>query len=173
MKSLILVALSKQCQEEWGIDDVCYVSRSINSTHSKKIEQELDRKTRETRSGIHWQHCLIAKWCLCNCKLQQWPLGIYDVTHKHKPWHSHTNVCLVIHTLYSFPSVSIFHLPHKTPFTHSASSFTPPILPLSISIPWSGGRMKVRHTPATAEVRYCHLWAIQFSRLWQAGCLLG
>lgn len=48
-------------------------------------------------------------------------------------------------------SIYLIKLRH-VPFNHSSSSFTPPVLPLSISIPWSGGRMKVRHTPATVKV---------------------
>ena len=83
---------------------------------------EVDRNAKETHSSICWQHCLIAKWCLASVvqKLHQSLLGTFDATHTHltekcKPWHSHLNVCLMIHTLYSLPSVSFFpHLPHKT-----------------------------------------------------------
>lgn len=48
-------------------------------------------------------------------------------------------------------SIYLIKLRHA-PFNHSSSSFTPPVLPLYISISWSWGRMKVRHTPTTVKV---------------------
>lgn len=52
----------------------------------------------------------------------------------------------------------------RVPFNHSATSFTRPVVPLAISIPWSRGRMKVRHPPATVEALACRLSTAQVSR---------
>lgn len=70
-------------------------------------------------------------------------------------------------------SIYLIKLRHVS-FNHSASSFTPPVLPLSISILWSGGRMKVRRTPATVKVLSLSLLnsSVHFSSR-SGRCLLG
>lgn len=79
----------------------------------------------------------------------------------------HSHACTAIHTT-TYSSIHLrcliylIRLRHA-PFSRSASSFTAPVVPLSVTISWSGGRMKARHTPATVKVLVCHLFTSQFS----------